>query len=153
MPRSAWKGPYVAVSLLQEVVAFARKHPEWWSKGRFQGMRVPEAINTHSRASVILPDFLGLRFGVHNGNSYVNVDVQEAMVGHRLGEFSQTKKVNCRCVKAEPTGSSATRRCANPRVCEGLPASVAAMQGGDSVDFGSTLPRCLSLLAGPRAQG
>ncbi|PNH06557.1 30S ribosomal protein S19 [Tetrabaena socialis] len=91
MPRSVWKGPYVAVNLLQEVVALARKHPEWWSKGRFQGQKAPEVINTFSRASVILPDFIACRFGVHNGRSFVNMEVQEAMVGHRLGEFSATR--------------------------------------------------------------
>ena len=93
MPRSAWKGPYVAVGLLQEVIALARKYPDWWTKGRFQGMRVPEIINTQSRASMILPDFLGCRFGVHNGKEYVDVEVKEEMVGHRLGEFAATKKI------------------------------------------------------------
>jgi small subunit ribosomal protein S19 len=92
MPRAAWKGPYVAVSLLQDVIALARKYPEWWNQGRFQGMKVPEAINTTSRASTILPDFIGCRFGVHNGKDYVNIEVKEAMVGHRLGEFALTKK-------------------------------------------------------------
>ena len=91
MPRSLWKGPYVAVSLLKDVVAFARKHPQWWNRGRFQGEKAPAVITTHSRASVILPDFLALRFGVHNGRSFVNLEVQEAMVGHRLGEFAPTK--------------------------------------------------------------
>ena len=93
MPRSAWKGPYVAVSLLQDVIALARKHPEWWSRGRFQGQKAPEVVNTFSRSSVILPDFLACKFGVHNGKSFVNMEVQEAMVGHRLGEFSPTKVV------------------------------------------------------------
>ncbi|PNW80038.1 hypothetical protein CHLRE_08g375250v5 [Chlamydomonas reinhardtii] len=91
MPRSTWKGPYVAVSLLQEVVALARKHPNWWNKGRYIGQKAPEVINTYSRASVILPDFIACRFGVHNGKSFVGMEVQEAMVGHRLGEFAPTK--------------------------------------------------------------
>ncbi|EFJ45874.1 mitochondrial ribosomal protein S19 [Volvox carteri f. nagariensis] len=93
MPRSIWKGPYVAVSLLQDVVNLARKHPDWWNKGRFLGQKAPEVINTYSRASVILPDFLACRFGVHNGKSFTNLEVQEAMVGHRLGEFSPTKVI------------------------------------------------------------
>ncbi|GLI68185.1 hypothetical protein VaNZ11_012529 [Volvox africanus] len=91
MPRSIWKGPYVAVNLLQDVVNLARKHPEWWNKGRFLGQKAPEVINTYSRASTILPDFLACRFGVHNGKSFINLEVQEAMVGHRLGEFAPTK--------------------------------------------------------------
>lgn len=93
MPRSVWKGPYVAVQLLKDVVAYARKHQDWWNKGRFQGVKAPEVINTHCRSSVILPDFLGCKFGVHNGNSYVNMEVQEAMVGHKLGEFAPTRKI------------------------------------------------------------
>ncbi len=83
----------MAVSLLQDVVAMARKHPEWWNRGRFQGQKAPEVINTHSRASVILPDFLACRFGVHNGKTFTNLEVQEAMVGHRLGEFAPTKVI------------------------------------------------------------
>lgn len=93
MPRSSWKGPYVAVSLLKDVVAFARSHTDWWTRGRFQGTKAPEVINTHARSSVILPDFLGLKFGVHNGKSYVPIEVSEPMVGHRLAEFAPTKKV------------------------------------------------------------
>ena len=45
------------------------------------------------RASTILPDFLRLKFGVHNGKAYVPLEVTEAMVGHRLGEFAPTRKV------------------------------------------------------------
>jgi small subunit ribosomal protein S19 len=93
-PRAVWKGPFVAVQLLQEVAALAQRHPEWWAKGRFQGIRAPEVINTQSRASTILPDFLRLRLGVHNGKSYVPVEVTEAMVGHRLGEFAATRIVS-----------------------------------------------------------
>eukprot|EP00798_Chlamydomonas_sp_ICE-L_P016525 gene16528-22752_t len=91
MPRAVWKGPFVAVSLLQDVMALARKHPEWWSRGRFQGVNAPEIVNTQSRASVVLPDFLGCKFGVHNGKSYVPIEVTEPMVGHKLGEFSATR--------------------------------------------------------------
>ncbi|MEW5307275.1 MAG: hypothetical protein WDW38_002482 [Sanguina aurantia] len=93
MPRSVWKGPYVAVALLQDVISLARKHPDWWSKTRFLGMSAPEIINTHARSSVILPDFLGCKFGVHNGKSYLPMEVKEAMVGHRLGEFAPTRKI------------------------------------------------------------
>jgi len=80
------------VSLLQDVIALARKHPEWWNKGRFQGVKAPEVVNTHSRASVILPDFLGCKFGVHTGNSFLTIEVKEPMIGHKLGEFAATRK-------------------------------------------------------------
>lgn len=49
-------------------------------------------IKTWSRASQIAPEFVGFTFGVHNGKQHVDVLVAEEMVGHRLGEFSPTKK-------------------------------------------------------------
>ncbi|KAJ9504891.1 hypothetical protein QJQ45_009807 [Haematococcus lacustris] len=91
MGRPSWKGPYVAVSVLQDVIELARRHPQWWAKGRFQGVKSPEIINTDSRATTILPDFLRCKFGVHNGKSYVPLEVTEAMIGHRLGEFALTR--------------------------------------------------------------
>jgi len=88
-----WKGPYVAVSLLQDVMAMARRHPEWWMRDRFLGIKAPEVLCTNSRSSMILPDFLRCKFGVHNGRAYLPVEVTEAMIGHRLGEFSPTRVV------------------------------------------------------------
>lgn len=94
MGRSAWKGPYVAVSLLKDVIAVARQHPEWWNKTRFQGAPAPAVIKTQSRSSVILPDFLRCVFFVHNGNRrMVRLEVSENMVGHKFGEFAPTRKV------------------------------------------------------------
>jgi len=91
--RSAWKGPYVAVSLLHDVIALARQHPEWWSTTRFQGAAAPAVIRTQSRSSVILPDFLKCVFFVHNGSKrWSRVEVTEGMVGHKFGEFAQTRK-------------------------------------------------------------
>lgn len=108
MGRSAWKGPYVAVSLLQDVIAVARQHPEWWSKTRFQGAPAPAVIKTQSRASVILPDFLRCVFFVHNGNKrMVRLEVSENMVGHKFGEFAPTRKVGvvfCRRMGAVRNG-------------------------------------------------
>ena len=49
-------------------------------------------IKTWSRASVITPDMIGYLFGVHNGKAFIEVKVMEDMVGHRLGEFSPTRK-------------------------------------------------------------
>jgi small subunit ribosomal protein S19 len=68
------------------------RHPDWWTKGRFQGVKAPEVINTHCRSSVVLPDFLACKFGVHNGKDYVQLEVKEPMIGHKLGEFSPTRK-------------------------------------------------------------
>lgn len=50
------------------------------------------AIKTWARASTITPEMVGVRFGVHNGRDFIEVLVDENMVGHRLGEFSLTRK-------------------------------------------------------------
>ncbi len=78
MARSLKKGPFVDGYLLKKVDA-ARE------SGRNQ------AIKTWSRRSMILPQFVGLTFAVHNGHKHVPVTVSEDMVGHKLGEFSPTR--------------------------------------------------------------
>ena len=50
-----------------------------------------EVIKTWSRRSTVLPQFVGLTFGVYNGHKFIPVLVTEAMVGHKLGEFSPTR--------------------------------------------------------------
>ena len=78
MSRSLKKGPYVDVKLLKKV---KDKKPA-----------SAAVIKTWARNSQIAPDFVGFTFGVHNGKTHVDVLVTEDMVGHRLGEFSPTKK-------------------------------------------------------------
>jgi len=78
MSRSAKKGPFVDPKLLKKVKKLKEK-----------GERRP--IKTWSRASTIVPEFVGQVFLVHNGKSFVNVYVTENMVGHRLGEFAPTR--------------------------------------------------------------
>ena len=78
MVRSVWKGPFVEGSLLKKADA-AR------SSGRH------DVIKIWSRRSTILPQFVGLTFGVYNGHKHIPVMVTEAMVGHKLGEFSFTR--------------------------------------------------------------
>lgn len=78
MARSIWKGPFVDGYLLKKAEA-AR------SSGRNQ------VIKTWSRRSTILPQFVGLTFGVHNGQKHIPVLVTEDMVGHKLGEFSPSR--------------------------------------------------------------
>jgi small subunit ribosomal protein S19 len=77
MPRSLKKGPFFDKSLLKKK-----------EKG-FGAETNP--IKTWSRASTILPDFVGLYFGVHNGHKFITVYVTETMVGHKLGEFAPTR--------------------------------------------------------------
>ena len=84
MPRSVWKGPFVDNSLLKKVVK-ARQLQKAGSKTKIK-------IQTWSRRSMILPEFVGLTFNVHNGQRFIPVTVNEEMVGHKLGEFSPTRK-------------------------------------------------------------
>jgi len=79
MARSLKKGPFVDPSLQAKV----EKQTQGGSK---------QAIRTWSRRSMITPEMLGMTFQVHNGKLFVPVYVTENMVGHRLGEFSPTRK-------------------------------------------------------------
>jgi small subunit ribosomal protein S19 len=79
MARSVKKGPYVAGYLLKKA-----------DKARAATRN--EIIKTWSRASVILPQFIGLTFGVYNGQKFIPVLVTDNMVGHKLGEFSPTRQ-------------------------------------------------------------
>ena len=78
MSRSLKKGPYVDLKLVKKV----RKLEEG-------GRKSP--IKTWARASMIVPEFVGHTFNVHNGKVFVPVFVTENMVGHKLGEFSPTR--------------------------------------------------------------
>ena len=78
MTRSVWKGPFVDGYLLKKAEA-AR------SSSR------NEVIKIWSRRSTMLPQFVGLTFGVHNGHKFIPVLVTEDMVGHKLGEFVATR--------------------------------------------------------------
>ena len=78
MTRSAWKGPFVDGYLLKKAEA-AR------ASGRH------DMIKIWSRRSTILPQFVGLVFGVYNGHKFLPVQVTENMVGHKFGEFSPTR--------------------------------------------------------------
>ncbi len=79
MSRSLKKGPFIDLKLMKKVGAAGRPG----SSG---------VIKTWARRSQIAPEFVGFTFGVHNGKQHVEVLVTEDMVGHRLGEFSPTKK-------------------------------------------------------------
>ena len=78
MARSVWKGPFVDMNLLKKAEKVS-------NSGR------KEVIKTWSRRSTILPEFVGLTFGVYNGKKFIPVPVTENMVGHKLGEFSPTR--------------------------------------------------------------
>jgi len=79
MARSLKKGPFVDESLMKKV--------QEMNKGNKKTV-----IKTWSRRSTIFPDFVGHTIAVHNGKDFIPVYVTEDMVGHKLGEFSQTRK-------------------------------------------------------------
>lgn len=78
MSRSVWKGPFVDSYLLKKAEA---------SRGSGRN----EIIKTWSRRSTIMPQFVGLTFGVYNGKKFLPVLVTENMVGHKFGEFAPTR--------------------------------------------------------------
>ena len=79
MARSIRKGPFVQDSLLKRVQGLNSRSEK-------------KVVKTWSRASTVLPDFVGHTFAVHNGNKFIPVYVTENMVGHKLGEFSPTRQ-------------------------------------------------------------
>ena len=78
MGRSKKKGPYVDLNVLAKV-----------AKQKDTGMREP--IKTWARSCVIVPEFVGHNFAIHDGRKFAELFVTEAMVGHKLGEFALTR--------------------------------------------------------------
>ena len=78
MSRSIWKGPFVDGYLLKKA-EIAR------NSGR------NDVIKTWSRRSTVMPQFVGLTFGVYNGKKFIPITVSEDMVGHKMGEFAPTR--------------------------------------------------------------
>lgn len=74
LARSSWKGPHVVPLPLA------------------QAKKEGTPIRTNARACTILPQFVGLKFQIHNGRDYVQVEITEDMVGAKLGEFAHTRK-------------------------------------------------------------
>lgn len=78
MSRSSKKGPFIDPKLLSKV-----------NKQKGSGDKTP--IKTWSRACIVSPDFVGHTFAVHQGKNFVEVFINESMVGHKLGEFAPTR--------------------------------------------------------------
>ena len=93
MARSVKKGPFVQEALMLKVQILNSKNEK-------------RVVKTWSRASTILPEFVGHTFAVHNGNKFVPVYVTENMVGHKLGEFSPTRTFKGHAAKAASEKSS-----------------------------------------------
>ncbi len=109
MTRSTRKGPFVEAKLLRRVEAASRG-----------STRV--VLKTYSRASVIVPQMVGLTIAVHDGRRHVPVFITENMVGHRLGEFAPTRTFRGHSSRSERT--TAVRVASPP--ASGAPASAPA---------------------------
>jgi small subunit ribosomal protein S19 len=94
MARSLKKGPYVDYNLLDKAKALQN-----------DDKKSSKVVKTWSRACTIVPEFIGLTFAVHNGNKFIPVYITDNMVGHKLGEFSMTRKF---------TGHSGVKKSAAP---------------------------------------
>ena len=79
MSRGIWKGPFVHPSLLKQV-------------DKLKSGDKKKPIKTWSRNSTIIPEFVGHSFLIHNGKNFIPITISEEMVGHKLGEFSPTRK-------------------------------------------------------------
>ncbi len=96
MSRSLKKGPFVNARLLEKI-------------NKAGGVNSKVVIKTWARASVITPEMVGSKIGVYNGKDFIDVVITESMVGHRLGEFSPTRRFNGHSKKgkiAKSTGST-----------------------------------------------
>lgn len=92
MSRSTKKGPFVHPKLLKKVEAARSRDSK-------------SVIRTWSRASVIIPDMVGLTIAVHDGRRHVPIFITENMVGHRLGEFAPTRTFHGHTAKSERTST------------------------------------------------
>ena len=110
MTRSLKKGLYIDPRVLSKVV-----------KVKDSGKKTP--IKTWSRACVISPEMVGMTFHVHNGKDFLIVYVDENMVGHRLGEFSATKKFVRHGGKMAKEQETAATAAAAPKAAPKAPAA------------------------------
>lgn len=78
MPRSLKKGPYIEPKLMKKIEDMNKTNQK-------------KVLKTWSRSSTISPEFIGHTLAVHNGNKFIPVYITENMVGHKLGEFAQTR--------------------------------------------------------------
>ena len=113
MTRSTWKGPFYEEYLLKKV-----------EDVKLSG-KTNQVIKIWTRKSTILPEFVGFTFGIHNGNKFIPVSINENMVGHKFGEFSPTRTFHSHSAvsksEARPT-STATRISIPPGTSSDKPA-------------------------------
>ena len=113
MARSIKKGPFVQDSLLKRVQGMNSRSEK-------------KVMKTWSRASTVLPDFVGHTFAVHNGNKFIPVYVTENMVGHKLGEFAPTRLFRGHTAAGSKVAAAEAASAAAPRGRPGAAAPAAA---------------------------
>ena len=122
MARGIWKGPFVHPSLLKKVDKLKDKSKK-------------QPIKTWSRNSTIIPEFVGHSFLIHNGRTFIPITVSEEMVGHKLGEFSPTRKFSGHTPAdkkaASETGDSSASKPAPGAAPKAAPAAPSATKGKD----------------------
>ena len=126
MTRGIWKGPFVHPSLLKKV-----------DKLKDKGKKQP--IKTWSRNSTIIPEFVGQSFLIHNGRTFIPITISEEMVGHKLGEFSPTRKFSghtpadkkAAAVKASTGAATKAPPGASPKAAPGAAPKTPATKGKD----------------------
>ena len=102
MTRSTWKGPFYEEYLL-------KKAQDVRDSGKINAV-----IKIWTRRSTILPEFVGLTFGVYNGKKFIPVSVNESMVGHKFGEFSPTRTFNSHSAEKKTDTKPGTPPTASP---------------------------------------
>ena len=112
MARSIKKGPFVQDSLLKRVQGMNSRSEK-------------KVMKTWSRASTVLPDFVGHTFAVHNGNKFIPVYVTENMVGHKLGEFAPTRLFRGHTAAGSKVAAAEAASAAAPRGRPGAAAPAA----------------------------
>ena len=113
MARSIKKGPFIQESLMKKVQGMNARNEK-------------KVVKTWSRASTVLPDFVGHTFAVHNGNKFVPVYVTENMVGHKLGEFAPTRLFRGHTQAGAKAAAEAAAAKAKPGPAAGPPAAAPA---------------------------
>ena len=118
MVRSVKKGPFIQDALLKRVHGMNTRNEK-------------KVIKTWSRASTVLPEFVGHTFAVHNGNKFIPVYVTENMVGHKLGEFAPTRIFKGHTTKVAEKAATVAGAPGAPGAAAGA-AAPAAAGGGKS---------------------
>ena len=102
MTRSVWKGPFFENYLLKKAEDVRKSG------------KINSVIKIWTRKSTILPEFVGLTFGVYNGKKFIPVSVNESMVGHKFGEFSPTRTFNSHSAEKKTDTKPGTPPTASP---------------------------------------